>query len=335
MPSDEIRHLQWEMARLMAHVARLTAQQTARPPRNWMPSTTPLARIQNAGHRLSEAHFQMCSYHGHCTHNNANCRAQHPDSADPSNATATGASHCYFCRMGAHPTDQWDRPCPHCGKIRVHRAKACPNQTRTLPDETNFGYSPQGAIFSCSSGFGTDSIVGFATAAAEIRDAGQRKPINNTENYWRRQHNGVVSTDGRYTPVDPVGRAVEEVSRKGRPTAVIAASPSRTATGAQTLVVIAQQQPVMTTTGAQTLGAIVQQQPMATTKPSPPVANAFGETLRAVNDDVSIIKASPFPTATALWSPKIGVLCEVHPCGGLVIDFPDEDLVSSDDDDEE
>uniref|UniRef100_A0A915HIS3 Uncharacterized protein n=1 Tax=Romanomermis culicivorax TaxID=13658 RepID=A0A915HIS3_ROMCU len=37
--------------------------------------------------------------------------------------------------------------------------------------------------------------------------------------------------------------------------------------------------------------------------------------LRAVNDDVSIIEASPFQTATTPWSPKIGVLCEVHPCG--------------------
>uniref|UniRef100_A0A915JAC8 Uncharacterized protein n=1 Tax=Romanomermis culicivorax TaxID=13658 RepID=A0A915JAC8_ROMCU len=82
----------------------------------------------------------------------------------------------------------------------------------------------------------------------------------------------------------------------------------------------------MMTTEAQTLAVIAQQQL---------VANTFGETLHAVNDDVSIIEASPFPRATALRSPKIGVLCEVHPCRGLVIDFPREDLVSSDDDDEE
>uniref|UniRef100_A0A915KQE7 Uncharacterized protein n=1 Tax=Romanomermis culicivorax TaxID=13658 RepID=A0A915KQE7_ROMCU len=80
------------------------------------------------------------------------------------------------------------------------------------------------------------------------------------------------------------------------------------------------------TTGAQTPGAIAQQQP---------VINAFGETLRAINDDISIIEAWPFRTATALWSLKIGVLCEVHPCRGLVIDFPREDPVSSDDDHEE
>uniref|UniRef100_A0A915L820 Uncharacterized protein n=1 Tax=Romanomermis culicivorax TaxID=13658 RepID=A0A915L820_ROMCU len=67
------------------------------------------------------------------------------------------------------------------------------------------------------------------------------------------------------------------------------------------------------TTGAQTLAAIAQQQP---------VANAFGETLRAINDEVSIIEASAFPMATAQRSPKIGVLCKVHPCGGLVINFP-------------
>uniref|UniRef100_A0A915IBY3 Uncharacterized protein n=1 Tax=Romanomermis culicivorax TaxID=13658 RepID=A0A915IBY3_ROMCU len=49
----------------------------------------------------------------------------------------------------------------------------------------------------------------------------------------------------------------------------------------------------------------------------------------------SALKALPFPMATAPRSPKIGVLREVHPCGGLVIDFPGEDSVSSDDNDEE
>uniref|UniRef100_A0A915HQV6 C3H1-type domain-containing protein n=1 Tax=Romanomermis culicivorax TaxID=13658 RepID=A0A915HQV6_ROMCU len=105
MPSNKIRHLKLEMARLTAQVARLTAQQTARPPRNSMPSTTPSMHVQNAGDRPSGAHLQMCSYHGGCTHKDANCRAQHPNSAGPSNATATGASHCYFCGMRAHPTD--------------------------------------------------------------------------------------------------------------------------------------------------------------------------------------------------------------------------------------
>uniref|UniRef100_A0A915JDA9 Uncharacterized protein n=1 Tax=Romanomermis culicivorax TaxID=13658 RepID=A0A915JDA9_ROMCU len=91
----------------------------------------------------------------------------------------------------------------------------------------------------------------------------------------------------------------------------------------------------MTRMGVQTLSAIAQQQPMATTKLSPPVANAFGETLRAVNDDVSIMEASPFSMATTQRSPKIGVLREVHLCRGLVIDFPSENPVSSDNDDKE
>uniref|UniRef100_A0A915INY5 Uncharacterized protein n=1 Tax=Romanomermis culicivorax TaxID=13658 RepID=A0A915INY5_ROMCU len=65
------------------------------------------------------------------------------------------------------------------------------------------------------------------------------------------------------------------------------------------------------------------------------VANTFGEKLCAINDDVSVIEASPFPTATAPRSPKIGVLRQVHPWGRLVIDFPSEELISSDDDDEE
>uniref|UniRef100_A0A915I3H7 Uncharacterized protein n=1 Tax=Romanomermis culicivorax TaxID=13658 RepID=A0A915I3H7_ROMCU len=108
--------------------------------------------------------------------------------------------------------------------------------------------------------------------------------------------------------VDTIHRPVEEVGRNARPTAVVAASPSTMTTGAQTLVVISQQQPV---------------------------PNAFGETLCTINDDVSIIEASPFLMATAPQFPKIGVLREVDPCGGLVIDFPGEDLVSSDNDNEE
>uniref|UniRef100_A0A915ID92 C3H1-type domain-containing protein n=1 Tax=Romanomermis culicivorax TaxID=13658 RepID=A0A915ID92_ROMCU len=53
-----------------------------------MPST----RVQTAGDRPSGAHLRMCWYHGRCTDNNANCRAQHPNSAGPSTPTATGPS---------------------------------------------------------------------------------------------------------------------------------------------------------------------------------------------------------------------------------------------------
>uniref|UniRef100_A0A915L6H9 Uncharacterized protein n=1 Tax=Romanomermis culicivorax TaxID=13658 RepID=A0A915L6H9_ROMCU len=91
----------------------------------------------------------------------------------------------------------------------------------------------------------------------------------------------------------------------------------------------------MTTTGAQTLAAIAQQQPVAAAKVRPQVANPYGETLRTVSNDVSVIEASPFPMATTPQSLKIGVLHEVHPCGGLVIDFPSEEPISSDNDDEE
>uniref|UniRef100_A0A915HG48 Uncharacterized protein n=1 Tax=Romanomermis culicivorax TaxID=13658 RepID=A0A915HG48_ROMCU len=89
------------------------------------------------------------------------------------------------------------------------------------------------------------------------------------------------------------------------------------------------------TTGAQRLAGTAQQQPVAAVKLSPLVANAFEETLRAIYDDISIIKASPFPMATAPQSPKVGVLCEVHLCRGLVIDFPGEEPILSDDDDKE
>uniref|UniRef100_A0A915I122 Uncharacterized protein n=1 Tax=Romanomermis culicivorax TaxID=13658 RepID=A0A915I122_ROMCU len=121
------------MARLMAHIGGLMAQQMAPPPRYPTPSTTPSAHIQNAGDGLSGAHLQICSYPGCCTHNDASCQAQHPNNAGPSNATATGASCCYFCRMRVHPTDQCDRPCAHCRQIRVHRAMACPHPNLTMP----------------------------------------------------------------------------------------------------------------------------------------------------------------------------------------------------------
>uniref|UniRef100_A0A915KS16 Uncharacterized protein n=1 Tax=Romanomermis culicivorax TaxID=13658 RepID=A0A915KS16_ROMCU len=117
--------------------------------------------------------------------------------------------------------------------------------------------------------------------------------------------------------VDTIRHAVEQASPNAQPPAVVDALPSTRMRGAQRLVAIAQQQPVT-----------------ATTNSLMEVANAFGETLRPVNDNVSIIEASPFLMATALLSPKIGVLCEVHPCGGLVIHFPGEEPISSDDNEE-
>uniref|UniRef100_A0A915KMP2 Uncharacterized protein n=1 Tax=Romanomermis culicivorax TaxID=13658 RepID=A0A915KMP2_ROMCU len=62
---------------------------------------------------------------------------------------------------------------------------------------------------------------------------------------------------------------------------------------------------------------------------------AVNETLRRVNEDVSIIEESPFPTAVPPRLPKVGILREIHPCGGLVIDFPGHEPISSDSDEEE
>uniref|UniRef100_A0A915L3F3 Uncharacterized protein n=1 Tax=Romanomermis culicivorax TaxID=13658 RepID=A0A915L3F3_ROMCU len=125
--------------------------------------------------------------------------------------------------------------------------------------------------------------------------------------YWRQQLDKILLDGEPLSPVvDAHPCAVEEASCNLGPTAVVATSPTTTTTRAQTLAAIAQQQPV---------------------------PKAFGEPLCAINIVVSITEASPFPTATVPRFPKIGFLREVHPCGGLVIDFPGEDSISSDDDD--
>uniref|UniRef100_A0A915KCG4 Uncharacterized protein n=1 Tax=Romanomermis culicivorax TaxID=13658 RepID=A0A915KCG4_ROMCU len=98
----------------------------------------------------------------------------------------------------------------------------------------------------------------------------------------------LLDSECSWPAVDAIRQAVEQASHNAQPTAVIAALSWRTMTGAQMLVAIAQQQPVAATTNSPT-----------------EVANPFGETLCAVNDNVSIIGVSPFPTATAPQSPKI------------------------------
>uniref|UniRef100_A0A915L777 Secreted protein n=1 Tax=Romanomermis culicivorax TaxID=13658 RepID=A0A915L777_ROMCU len=92
----------------------------------------------------------------------------------------------------------------------------------------------------------------------------------------------------------------------------------------------------MMRTCLQTLLAITQQLPPAATTSSPTVeATAVEDTLHSVNDDVSIIKASRFQSATAPLSPKVGILHQIHPSGGPVIDFPSEEPISSDSEEEE
>uniref|UniRef100_A0A915J9Y8 Uncharacterized protein n=1 Tax=Romanomermis culicivorax TaxID=13658 RepID=A0A915J9Y8_ROMCU len=100
--------------------------------------------------------------------------------------------------------------------------------------------------------------------------------------------------------VDAVGRAVEQVSRNAQPTAVVAALLSTMMTGVQTLAAIAQQQPV-----------------------------------GAARSPTKCHQGIAIPDGNCLWSLKIGVLREVHPCAGLVIDFPGKESISSDDDDDQ
>uniref|UniRef100_A0A915HFE3 Uncharacterized protein n=1 Tax=Romanomermis culicivorax TaxID=13658 RepID=A0A915HFE3_ROMCU len=136
-------------------------------------------------------------------------------------------------------------------------------------------------VFSCHSGFG-DSVVDFAATTAEICDAGQGKPVNDTENDWQPQRTTA-----------PLARVIAQGPPPGIPMDSV-------------LEVVGQMESM----------------------------NLL-ELLRAINNAINVTEAWPFPTATVPRSPKIGVLREVHPCGGLVIDFPGEDPVLSDDDDVE
>uniref|UniRef100_A0A915JBJ8 Uncharacterized protein n=1 Tax=Romanomermis culicivorax TaxID=13658 RepID=A0A915JBJ8_ROMCU len=268
-----------------------------------------------------------------------------------------------FVEQGRTQLTNGDRPCPHCRKIRVHRATACPNPTPTLPAaavvstptqlsalppppkyvmlvkvnpammpkttgdvSVIVSYRPREGILAPPAhfiaqgpppGIPTDSaleVLGqleFMNLLAALRILGpniarqalefiadgtiQATPVDKI----------LLECEPSLPAVDTIHGAVEQASRNTRPTAVVAASPSTMMTGAQTLAAVQSPQ------------------------------NIFGETLRAVNDNVSVIETSRFLTATAQRSPKIGVLGKVHPCGGLVINFPGEEPISSDDDDEE
>uniref|UniRef100_A0A915KBZ8 Antifreeze protein n=1 Tax=Romanomermis culicivorax TaxID=13658 RepID=A0A915KBZ8_ROMCU len=81
--------------------------------------------------------------------------------------------------------------------------------------------------------------------------------------------------------VDAICNAIEQASRITQRAPAIAALPPTTMTSAQMLSMIAQQQPSAATTNSPTV-----------------VANGSGETLGPINDEVSIIKASPFLMTT-------------------------------------
>uniref|UniRef100_A0A915IG01 Uncharacterized protein n=1 Tax=Romanomermis culicivorax TaxID=13658 RepID=A0A915IG01_ROMCU len=62
---------------------------------------------------------------------------------------------------------------------------------------------------------------------------------------------------------------------------------------------------------------------------------AVDKTLGPVNEDVSIVEEFPFPRAVPPRSRKVGILREIHLCGGLILDFPGQEPISSDSDEEE
>uniref|UniRef100_A0A915JQ14 Uncharacterized protein n=1 Tax=Romanomermis culicivorax TaxID=13658 RepID=A0A915JQ14_ROMCU len=86
----------------------------------------------------------------------------------------------------------------------------------------------------------------------------------------------------------------------------------------------------------QTLLATAQNASPATGIELPVVESmAVNKIMHPVNEDVSIIEESPFLMATALQPPNVGLLCEIHQCEGLVINFPSQELISSNSNKEE
>uniref|UniRef100_A0A915HGU2 Uncharacterized protein n=1 Tax=Romanomermis culicivorax TaxID=13658 RepID=A0A915HGU2_ROMCU len=103
--ADEVCCFKQETARLMAHVAKLWAQQHAPAPNQPTPPQQPWMPIQAIRQCSSGAHLQTCSFHGLCMHSNADCGAKHPASAVPVN-NITNGGRCYFCCTHAHTTDR-------------------------------------------------------------------------------------------------------------------------------------------------------------------------------------------------------------------------------------
>uniref|UniRef100_A0A915KTR9 Uncharacterized protein n=1 Tax=Romanomermis culicivorax TaxID=13658 RepID=A0A915KTR9_ROMCU len=152
MQFDKIWRLQTEMARLMAHIAKLMALQQSLAPGNPMPSAQLWVQVQNVGNHLRGAHLQMCSFHGCCTHSDASCWAHPPNSTAPSKAATAKAGCCYFCGICLSGLGTGDFTCPttataeiwdasyftsvpeaennwrrqHCGDVLTERSSGCP-----------------------------------------------------------------------------------------------------------------------------------------------------------------------------------------------------------------
>uniref|UniRef100_A0A915JVG4 Uncharacterized protein n=1 Tax=Romanomermis culicivorax TaxID=13658 RepID=A0A915JVG4_ROMCU len=119
--------------------------------------------------------------------------------------------------------------------------------------------------------------------------------------------------------VDAVCRAVEQASHILLP-AVVATPPTAAlpvaATWPSETVTIATSPPAKDKATNQIWPAAAQNtSPATTTESSIIEPMAIKETMHPVNEDVSIIEESPFPTETALQSPKVGVLREIYACG--------------------
>uniref|UniRef100_A0A915HTX7 Uncharacterized protein n=1 Tax=Romanomermis culicivorax TaxID=13658 RepID=A0A915HTX7_ROMCU len=213
----------------------------------------------------------MCFFHGGSTDNDASCRAQCPNSTASSNAAAANADSSYVTE-GMRAV--WS----------TGLAKKYPHLLWALLNEPFEVKAPRAAKV----------VLTGHVALRVLKPKVARRALKFI-------YNGTIQAtpihklplEGKPSSlaVDALYHTIKQASPIPQPAPSIAMLPPMMMMSVQTLLAVAQQPPAAVATNSPTVGA-----------------NTFGEMLHPVNVDVSIIEASPCPSATAPRSWKISVL---------------------------